>query len=134
MKSTDRFKEIIHEHLKDRATSDELFAKSFAKPGKTIDKCIAYILDTVQKSGLNGFADEEIFSMAVHYYDEDNLKDIATNKMPKVVVNHTIDLSEEEKKQAKEAAIKRAQDEAYEAMRKRSTKPAKVIDQQPSLF
>ncbi len=74
MKSTEQFKEIIHTHLKERAAEDRLFAVTFSKPEKSIDNCITYILNEVKKSGCTGFADDEIFNMAVHYYDEDDIK------------------------------------------------------------
>ena len=69
-------------------------------------------MQQVQKSGCNGFADEEIYGMAVHYYDEDDIKDIESVRCT-VVVNHTVVLTEEEIKQAKADAIQKAQDEAY---------------------
>ncbi|MBP9481471.1 MAG: hypothetical protein KBF15_08460, partial [Parabacteroides sp.] len=40
----------------------------YSKPEKNIDDCVTYILNEVKKSGCNGFADDEIYSMAVHYY------------------------------------------------------------------
>jgi hypothetical protein len=90
MKATDSFKTIIQSHLEGVAANDPLFAETFKKPAKNIDDCITYILNTVQKSGCAGFADEEIFNMAVHYYDED---DIAVGKPvnAKVVVNHHVE-------------------------------------------
>ena len=54
--------------MEERALNDELFAVSFRKPNKSIDDFIIYILNTVQKSGCNGFTDDEVYSMAVHYY------------------------------------------------------------------
>ena len=39
-----------------------------------MDDCITYILNTVKASGMQGFADADIFGMAVHYYDEDDVK------------------------------------------------------------
>lgn len=73
MKSTEPFKAIIMEHLRKRASEDMLFAITLKKPGKNIEDCISYILNTVHKSGVSAFADEEVFSMALHYYDEDNI-------------------------------------------------------------
>ncbi len=73
MKSTDEFKKTIQEYLQQRAEEDELFAAAYSKKGKNINDCITYILNTVQKSGCNGFTDPEIFSMAVHYYDENDI-------------------------------------------------------------
>lgn len=76
MKTTNHFKNTIQSYLEDRAKSDELFAASYAKPNKNIDECCNFILGEVQKSGCNGFSDDEIFGMAVHYYDEDDIKNV----------------------------------------------------------
>ena len=46
-----------------------------SKITESIKQVIQQYLGTVQKSGCNGFADDEIFGMAVHYYDEDSVKD-----------------------------------------------------------
>lgn len=89
MKSTDNFKKVINDHLQGLAAKDKLFAETLKKPNKNIDDCINYILNEVQKSGCHGFADEEIFGMAVHYYDEDDLKP-GKKVNAKVVVNHSI--------------------------------------------
>ena len=88
MKSTDQFKQIIASHLTERAATDSLFATKYQNPEKNIDNCITYILNTVQKSGCNGFADDEVFSMAVHYYDEESIE-IGNPISAKVVVNHS---------------------------------------------
>lgn len=136
MKSTTEFKNIIKNYLDNRAKEDELFAESYKKEGKNIDDCITYILNTVQKSGCNGFADEEIYSMAVHYYDEEKI-DIGGNANCKVVVNRTIELTEEEKEQARKDALKKYQDDIFAEIKRKSQKPAKKsteTEQQPSLF
>lgn len=67
-KGTERFKAVIQDYLVKRAKSDELFAAQYLKPDKNIDDCITYILNAVQKSGCAGFENDEVFSMAVHYY------------------------------------------------------------------
>lgn len=72
MKASEHFKRTIQAYLEKRAKTDVLFAPRFNNPEKNIDECINYIFSEVQKSGCNGFADEEIYSMAVHYYDEEN--------------------------------------------------------------
>ena len=115
MKGTENFKKVIKEYLDERAKKDELFAKSYAKEKKNIDDCITYILNYVQKSGCQGFADEEIFGLAVHYYDEDDI-DVGKPINCKVVVNHAVELTPEEIAQAKEEARKKIEQEAYEQM------------------
>jgi len=74
MKGSELFKQTIQRHLDERAKADKLFSASYAKEEKNIDDCITYILNQVQASGYNGFADDEIYSMAVHYYDEDSIE------------------------------------------------------------
>ena len=96
-KATDYFKQTIQNYLRSRAQEDELFAPRYASPKKNIDDCITYILNYVKQSGCNGFADDEIYSLAMHYYDEDDIEIGKPLTNCKVVVNHTIQLTEEEK-------------------------------------
>lgn len=91
MKATDTFKEVIKGYLDNRASSDAPFSEAYKKADRNIDNCVTYILNEVKKSGCNGFADQEIFDMAVHYYEAEkvDIGDKATNA--NVVVNHHID-------------------------------------------
>ena len=124
MKVSTHFQTAIQSYLEQRAEYDELFARLYRNPLKNIEDCITYILNYVQKSGCNGFDDDEIFGQAVHYYDE---ADIEVGKPIdcKVIVNHHVELTEEEKTEARKEAIKRAENEAYSRMTKRKTAPKK---------
>lgn len=134
MKGTDIFKRTIHTYLVKRAASDELFAEKYANTDKNIDDCFTYILNQVQKSGCNGFADDEIYGMAVHYYDEDNIE-VGKASNAHVVVNHVVQLTEEEKAEARQEAIRKLQNEAYTKMKQPAKKAKKVTpNPQPSLF
>jgi hypothetical protein len=136
MKTTDYFKRTIQNYLEQRAQTDELFATVFAKSNKNIDDCITFILNTVKQSGCNGFADDEIYSMAIHYYDEDNIE-VGKPMNCNVVVNHTIELTAEEKEQARKEAIDRVHNEAYAKMKQPLRKPqAKqtAVNNLPNLF
>jgi hypothetical protein len=134
MKSTEIFKRTILMHLEQRAANDALFVASYRKQQKNIDDCITYILNTVQKSGCNGFADDEIYSMAVHYYDEDNT-DTCNPVNCNIVVNHVVELTEEEKEQAHKDAIQRVQDEAYKQLKQPQKKHSKsTVNSQLRLF
>lgn len=119
------FKAQIENHLKELATKDELFAFTLKKENKNIEDCITYILNEVQKSGKMGFADDEIYGMAVHYYDEDDIQ-VGKKVSAKVVVNHSID-APKPKKESKQSPV---QDQPKEV--KKVTKP-KVEKQQASL-
>lgn len=89
MKGTEHFKDVIQNYLETRASYDELFAENFRKESKNIDDCITYILNEVQKSGMNGFEDDEIYSMAMHYYDEEEIE-AGKPINCRVVVNHVL--------------------------------------------
>lgn len=118
------FKNSIQSYLEQRAEYDELFARSYRNPLKNIEDCITYILNYVQKSGCNGFDDDEIFGQAVHYYDEADIE-VGEPIDCKVVVNHHVELTEEEKTEARKEAIKRAENEVYSRMTQRKTTPKK---------
>ena len=104
MKTTTNFEKTIFQHLEKLAKNDPLFAQTFAKPNKNITECCTYILNVVYKSGQNGFADDEVFEMAVHYYDEDEIE-IGGEIKAKVIINQNVPLTDEELREAKQKAI-----------------------------
>lgn len=135
MKSTDNFKKVIQEHIDSAAKRDPEFAEKVKNPKKNIDDCITYILNTVKKSGCNGFEDQEIFGMAVHYYDEENIK--PGNKITgQVVVNHKIELTPEDIEKAKKEAKDKLIQEEMDRIRRKSEKPKKTAKEivEPTLF
>ena len=138
MNGTEQFTRTIAEYLNQRAATDPLFAPNLAKPHKNIEDCITYILQQVQQSGCNGFEDDEIYSMAIHYYDEDDLE-VGSRVACNVVVNHTIVLTEEEKAEARKQAIQQYQAQELRRLQELSqvkTKASTNGEQapQPSLF
>lgn len=135
MKTTAHFKRTIQAYLEQRAAEDKLFAEAYRKEGKNIDDCVTYILNEVQRSGCNGFTDGEIYSMAVHYYDEDDIE-VGKPVSCRVSVNHVVELTEEEKAEARKNAIRQYQQAELRKMQERNKKPtAKQETQvQPNLF
>lgn len=135
MNGTEHFKRTIQAYLEQRAAEDELFAVSYKNPNKNMDECITYILHEVQKSCCNGFTDGEIYSLAVHYFDEADLT-VGNPISCSVKVNHVVELTAEEKEEARTNAIKRAQEEAYRQMtsRKKPTTRTNNDVKQMSLF
>ena len=146
MKGTEHFTRTIAEYLNQRAMTDPLFAPNLMKPNKNIEECITYILNEVQKSGCNGFDDddellrawlEKIFSMAVHYYDEDDIE-VGKAISCQVAVNHIVELTEEEKAEARQKAIKQYQREELAKLQSRNARVKKTeniaTQVQPSLF
>lgn len=136
-KGTMAFADIIRHYLEKRAKNDALFAVKFANPSKSVEDCVTYIINEVKKSGCNGFTDDEIFGKAVHYFEESEIE-VGNPINCKVVVNHTVELTEEEKEQARQDAINRLRDEEMAKMR-RPIQPKKASEkkpqvEQPSLF
>ena len=129
MKTTEHFKAAILAYLQERAKTDEVFAARMKLPNKSIDECVKFILNTVKESGCNGFHDDEVYGIAVHYYDEDKLdpkylKEISGN----VVVNHHVTLSESEKKELEEKARKDYYDECMRKQRELVNRPKKKVE------
>lgn len=139
MKGTMAFQDTIRTYLDNMAMSDALFAVKYANPSKSMDDCVTYILNQVQKSGCNGFADDEIFGMAVHYWEENEIEVGNPLTNCKVVVNHAVELTEEEKEKARQDAMNRLRDEEMAKMRKpiqpkKTTDKKQATEVQPSLF
>lgn len=146
MKPTNDFKTVIKSYLEKRAETDTLFAASYAKKNKNIDECCNYIIGEAKKRG-NAVAmtDDEVYGLAVHYYDEDNIKINKVSGGSRVstsVSASKLALTEEEKEAARAEALKAYQAAEQkklaerekarkEALKKRAEKQHEV---QPSLF
>lgn len=133
MKATDPFKTTIKAYLENRAANDELFAETYAKEGKNIDDCVTYILNQVKASGCNGFADDEIYGMAVHYYDEDKIE-VGKPIQATVVVNHTVELTDEDRAAARQKALDELVAEQKKKIAAKPKATAQPEVQQASLF
>lgn len=135
MKTTELFKNKIQEYLTQRASQDEQFRSRYENPRKSVDDCINFILHEVQKSNCNGFSDEEVYGMAVHYYDEDDLSKIKSIHCH-VVINQHFELTDEEKAKARAEAIEKYQSDCLAAIKQKSRKsPVEQLEQrQLNLF
>ena len=137
-KGTTSFTDTIRQYLENKAKNDTLFAIKFANPSKSVEDCTTYIINEVKKSGCNGFADAEIYGMAVHFFEEAEIE-VGNPINCQVVVNHAVELTEEEKEQARQDAIERLRQEEMAKMikpiqAKKATTEKKTQDVQPSLF
>ena len=92
------FQKFIKAYLDKKAAGDEIFAKNYAKPKKSIERCCAYIITEMAKKafdvkghgrmaiccGMDADLDKsDVINFAVHYYDED---DLAIDKVSKEAV------------------------------------------------
>ena len=122
MNGTDHFKRTIQAYLDSRAAEDKLFAASYSKPNKNMDDCITYLLHWAksQCNGGNGIGVTagEVLSQAVHYFDEDDI-DIG-KPIPCQVMVCGVELTDEEKAEARQRAIRQYQDEELRKMQNRN--------------
>ena len=136
MKGTRAFQDTIAQYLMGRAENDPILAIKLANPSKTMEQCCQYIIGEVKKSGCCGFSDEEIYGWAMHFWDEAEVE-MGEPINCKVVVNHVVELTEEEKAQARKEAIAKLRDEELAKMRKAQSKKASEdinTNQEPNLF
>lgn len=72
------FETAIKTFLDNLAKEDEMFSRNYAKPNKSISECCKYIFQQVEKNRKNNercvaCTDEEVYGLAIHYYDEDDI-------------------------------------------------------------
>ena len=143
MNGTKAFQDTIAQYLMKRAENDPLVAVKLANPSKTMEQYCTYIIGEAKKSGCCGFTDDEIFGMAMHYWEEPEIEVDHSPVNYRVVVNHVVELTDEEKAQTRKEAIARLRDEEMAKMRKaKSTELSRsacdskntVKEIQPNLF
>jgi hypothetical protein len=122
--------------LNDYVIEDPLFQQKLDQENKNIDDCVTFILNHVQKSQQIGFSDEEVFKLARHYYDEENIDLGKPVTMQEIKVNESLMPSKEEIEEAKKEARERLIKEEMQKRRKASTTAKKKSDkeEQQSLF
>ena len=130
MKGTRAFQETLEQYLSGMAQQDQLFADKFNNPSKTMEGCVNFVLSEVQKSGMNGFTDPEIYSMAVHYFVEEGIKDVPAMKDCQVVVNHQVELTAEEIEEMRQKAKEKVLTDEVIRLRNAGKKTSVVKPQQ----
>ena len=130
MKGTRAFQETLEQYLSGMAQQDQLFADKFNNHSKTMEGCVNFVLSEVQKSGMNGFTDPEIYSMAVHYFVEEGIKDVPAMKDCQVVVNHQVELTAEEIEEMRQKAKEKVLADEIIRLRNAGKKPSVVKPQQ----
>lgn len=134
MNVSKQFTSIIKVHLDLLSENDEELKNSLLNDSKSLENCFIYILNTVQKSGINGFADEEIFQMAVDYYKIDNVIIENPNIQSQVVINRIPEVTEEDRELAKQKALEDLVRQEKEKITKKSAKVNKSETANPTLF
>ena len=111
------FEKTIKVFLDEKAENDSVFAEKYKTGGKTIQDCCKYIIAEVKKNCKGNDAactDDYVYGLAVHFFDEDDIK--APTNVPSCSVVVTRELTDKEKEiENKMAEEKKRQ----EAIRKR---------------
>lgn len=131
----------IGNYLIERAKTDPSVANNLKKEKKSLNECWDYVLSEVAKtmyrSGNFGCAagdDEELFGLAVHYYDEDDIK-FEPFKGAKVVdmskQQQDKKVESKEQKAKEEQPLKEVKQNRVKTVKKHKSDP---VDGQLSLF
>jgi hypothetical protein len=128
MKTSNAFKDTIKAYLDKRASEDELFAVTYQKENKNLDECCNYVVQCAKEGKCEGYDPAEVFNWAVHYYDEDDIKNIKPISC-RVVVNQAVELTEEDKALAKEKAMELVIEESKVEARKNLSKKIKLSEE-----
>jgi len=126
MEVSEGFKEVIKDYLRSRAKQDKMFLATLRKENKDINDCIKYIINTVHKQKVNGLSDAEVYGLAVHYYDEDDI-DVGGDINCKVLVNHHLELTAEEIEQEKQRAREQVFQAQMQKLKSKDEKPHLTI-------
>lgn len=145
MKSSENFIEAIRQYLDSRAESDSLFAIRYADPSKSVEECCQYILNEVKRQGVTVMTNDEVYSLATHYFDGDCTTDEIGSPINFKVVISKEQLTEEDKAELKEQAMEQYKQEQLRELRSQSkpkTQPKQTsapkagaeIDTIPNIF
>lgn len=118
MANFESFETAIKAYLDELAKTDKLFAKTYAKENKSLDECCKYIMAEAKKAAKGkaqiALKDEDVYNLAVHYYDEDDIK--ATEEVQGEVV----------------VAEKKPKAKATPTEKRKETKRKKVAEPEPT--
>lgn len=119
-----KFEQTIKAYLDKRAKEDALFAETYKKEGKSIKECCKYIISQAIKQRENECAilhDEEVFSLAVHYYDEDDIK------VPEITDNVRVSVSEQPEPKEEPAADPHPKKESHKPKKAKTDKTPQPV-------
>lgn len=128
------FENAIKEYLDARAKEDVKFAEKYSNEKKSIEECCRFILGEMRKkakSGMYGATDAEVFGLAVHYYDEEDIK-VEKNVSAEVVINR--EMTEEEKQELERSKDTEKKRTAEDKKRKEQERKKKEQEEEGLLF
>lgn len=126
----------IGNYLKKRAETDTSVKNNLNKENKSLKECWDYVLGEVAKTmyrngnfGCAAGDDEDLYALAVHYYDEDDIK------IEPLPTNMRVEAKMDEEKKEEQAAENEPKEAPKKEKVKRISKSKKdPVDGQISLF
>lgn len=118
----DGFGKILKEYLDEQAKQSPEFAERYADPDKNIEECIAYVGSEIFRRAIKCFAavnSDEIFGMAMHYYQEKSCKAPANSNIAFAVMSQLNAFTPEEKAEIEDISSQEARKEAVEELKKK---------------
>lgn len=116
IKGIDKFKKTVKAHLDKIAEGDEVFAGKLRKIN--MDLCVAYIANCVKELGREALTDDEVYSIAVHYVDEEGNVKVDPHIFEEIrSIVSPGDLTEEERQEARRKAVEELKLEEKEKMK-----------------
>lgn len=134
----------MQEMMQRRIEQEPEFALKMANPNKSMEGAINFLCNEVKKSGLCVLTDEAVEAILVHYWDEEDIKEV-DNIGCNIVVSKP-ELSEADKAELKEQAMEQFKQEQLRELRRQSQPKAQPkpiatapkagaeIDSTPNLF
>lgn len=118
-------------YLEDFAKNDNSIAEALKNEKKNIFDCWNYIMNQAKKELKNNsgyISDDVVYQWARHYYLEeikpDELKAVAGGASNSVPTTQAIELTEEQKKEATEKAMKRFEEQQIQQLKEKALKEA----------
>ncbi len=123
------FKKHIEAYIQGQIEADPMFADIYNKSERSIEDCITFLLNWVKAGGMQIVAKEEIYGQVIHFYTE-NL-DPGAKLSAHVVCATRAELTEEEKEEARQEALKQYQKEELAKLQAKNQPKPKAVTAKP---
>ena len=128
-----QFEEAIKKYLDQRAAEDPQFAEKYANPKKSVAECCKFIVGEAfakKENNVSCLPDAEVYGLAVHYYDEDDIKIKAVQNQRPMVYKAPAEkpapvLTDEERKRMHDEALAEYKAKEKESIAKKAKEKAK---------
>ena len=136
VRGPEKLDEAVKAHLDGMAAGDPVFAVKLKNPKKSLEECVRYIQGEVFHEYVKGErrgnvacaapSRAEVFGMAVHYYDEEDVKIRGIDAPRSGGSKPEKELTEEEKARIQKAAEAKYEAEVMKDIREREAKKKKA--------